>query len=237
MIHEGHRERLRNRFLIAASSFEDHELLELLLFYAVPRKNTNEIAHKLLERFGSLKGVLDAGIPALKSVDGMGDNAALFFRVIAETLFRYENHESKTVDAITSYAALGDYMRNLFVGTEDEISYILFFDMEQKLLSCKKLSQGFACGNIISNREIATEAVIQNAAGAILVHNHPKGSPNPSKEDLFATGKIKNLLESLGVSFIDHFIVAKGKCVPILSVEKAPLYNQNLDKGKNKAQR
>ena len=169
MLHEGHRERLKNRFLVSPSSFEEHELLELLLFYAIPRKNTNEVAHRLLQRFGSLKGVIDAGIPALKSIEGMGESSAIMFRAIAETLFRYERHEYKNLDGISSYIELGDYMRSLFVGTENEIAYMLFFDMEQKLLSCKKLSEGYACGSTVAYREIATEAVVQNAAGVILV--------------------------------------------------------------------
>ena len=158
----------------------------------------------------------------------MGESSAVFFRALAETLYRYKNNEGEPVDAVTSYVALGDYMRNLFVGTENERVYILFFDMQQKLLSCKMISEGYACGSFVSFRQIAIEAVAQNAAAAILVHNHPKGSAMPSGEDLLATTKVKGLLESLGVTFIDHFIVAKGRCMPVLSADKAPLYNQNI---------
>lgn len=226
MVHDGHRERLRNRFLASPSSFEDHELLELMLFYVVPRKNTNELAHALLERFGSLKCVLDAGIPALKSVKDMGDNSALFIRVIAEVLLRYERCDYETTDSFSSYALLGKYMRSLFVGTENEITYLILLDNANRLLSCKKIAEGYSCGNTISYREISVEAVLQNAAAAILVHNHPNGKPIPSGEDITATAKIKEILTALGVTFIDHFIVAKGKCMPILSCEKAPLYNQ-----------
>lgn len=226
MVHEGHRERLRNRFLASPSSFEDHELLELLLFYVVPRKNTNELAHALLDRFGSLRGVLDAGIPALKTVDDVGENTALYLRVISEALFRYSRCDYGADDQLSSYAELGRYMKSLFIGTENEMTYLLLFDMSKRMIACKKIAEGYSCGNVISYREIVQEAVSQNAAAAILVHNHPHGKPIPSSEDIKATGKISNLLEGLGITFMDHFIVAKGKCVPILSFEKADLYNQ-----------
>ncbi len=228
MIHDGHRERLRKRFATAPSSFEDHELLELLLFYVVPRKNTNEIAHALLKRFGSIRGVIDAGVLPLKSVPDMGENSALFFRVIAETLLRYQRSDFDNIglSSFDSYAELGKYLRSLFVGTENEITYVILFDNSRKLISCKKIAEGYSCGNVVSLREMATEALIQNTAAALLVHNHPHGKPIPSQEDIYATNCANTIFSSVGITFIDHFIVAGNKCMPILSSEKAKLYNQ-----------
>ncbi len=229
MIHDGHRERLRKRFATAPSSFEDHELLELLLFYVVPRKNTNELAHALLKRFGSIKGVIDAGVLSLKSVPDMGENSALFFRVIAETLLRYQtsDFDALSLSSFDTYAELGEYLRNLFVGTENEITYIILFDNAKNLISCKKIAEGYSCGNIISYREMALEALQQNTAAVLLVHNHPHGKPIPSQEDFIATNTANNIFSTFGITFIDHFIVAGDKCMPILSSEKAKLYNQS----------
>jgi DNA repair protein RadC len=117
-------------------------------------------------------------------------------------------------------------MKSLFVGTENEITYLILFDVANRLICCKKLAEGYSCGNVIYYRDVAKEVVTQNAAAALLVHNHPHGKPIPSSEDVEATGKINNMLKTLGVTFIDHFIVAKNRCVPILSYEKADLYNQ-----------
>ena len=144
--HAEHRKRLRARFLAAPESFEDHELLELLLFYSIPRINTNEIAHDLISRFGSLKGVVDASLSSLQTVKGVGENSALYLRAIAELLFRYERASCDVEAPLSSAASLGKYLRSLFVGTESEISYILLFDTAKRLLLCEKLSTGYSTG-------------------------------------------------------------------------------------------
>ena len=225
MVHDGHRERLRNRFLAAPSSFEDHELLELLLFYAVPRKNTNELAHKLLERFGSIKGVIDAGIPALKTIDAIGDNSAIFFRAMAEALLRYEKCDHKTTSIMSSYDTLSKYLKSLFVGTENEISYIILLDSSKNLITCEKIAEGYSCGNVMSTRQLIALALNNNAACAILVHNHPGGRAVPSREDFYSTNIIKSTLNNLGITLLEHFIVEGDECVPIINKDKTMLYN------------
>lgn len=228
MVHEGHRERLRKRFVTSPSSFEDHELLELLLFYVIPRKNTNEIAHSLLNRFGSIKGILDAEIISIQSVPDIGENSSIFLKVISEVLRRYEQHDFDAISLcpFDSYSELGKYLRSLFVGTEKETTYIILFDNSRKLISCKKVAEGFSCGNVVSFREMALEALIQNASSAMLVHNHPNGKPIPSSKDILATNSASSMFSTVGITFIDHFIIAANQCVPILSHEKAHLYNQ-----------
>lgn len=226
-IHDGHRQRLRKRFLASPSSFEDHELLELLLFYIYPRVNTNEIAHNLLNRFGSLKGVLDAGIPALTQVQQIGDNAALFFRVVSETLSRYKLEYPKSINAIDSHETLARYLCSLFAGTDNEVTYLLLFDSKNKLISCTNIGEGYSCGNVLSMRTITTLTMNSNAASAIVVHNHPNGKAIPSGEDLAATNNINTVMSLNGVKLIDHFIIAGNECTPILNPSKAPLYNQH----------
>ncbi len=224
--HSQHRERLRARFLSAGESFEDHELLELLLFYSIPRVNTNETAHELISRFGSLKGVLDASYSALRTVNGVGDNSALYLRAISELLLRYERSSCEVKNPLSSNYALGRYLCSLFVGTENEISYLLLFDNSKRLLLCEKLSEGYSSGNIIYMRQIVSLALNNNAAGAILAHNHPSGKPIPSGEDLAVSNQVRSMLERLGVQFIDHFIVAGNECRPIINYQKTMLFNE-----------
>lgn len=225
MVHEGHRERLRNRFIAAPDSFEDHELLELLLFYAIPRKNTNETAHILLERFGSIKGIIDAGLPALKSIDAIGDSSAVFFRAIAEALIRYERCECQNISPVESYASSSKFLKSLFVGTENEITYIILLDSSKNLITCEKIAEGYSCGNVMSMRELTTLALNNNAACAILAHNHPGGKAIPSGEDIYATNVIKTTLNTLGITLLEHFIVAENECVPIINKDKTRIYN------------
>lgn len=226
MTHNGHRERLRKRFIKAPHSFEDHELLELLLFYSMPRVNTNEIAHALLDRFGSLKGVIDAGIPSLMGVEKVGAQSALYIRVIAEVLYRYKIAVVECANPLESPAAFGDYLRSLFVGTENEMTYLLLFNNSKKLIKCAMLSEGYCSASTISMREMSSLAIDTNAAYAILAHNHPHGKAIPSGEDLATTNIVSTVMKYHGVELIDHFIVADDTCMPIINASKAKLYNQ-----------
>jgi len=225
--HDEHRKRLRARVLSAGESFEDHELLELLLFYAIPRVNTNEIAHELIKRFGSLKGVLDASYLSLRTVEGIGDNSALYLRAISELLLRYERSSNYTDNPLSSNYALGRYLCSLFVGTENEISYLLLFDNSKRLILCAKISEGYSSVNTVYLRKIITLALENNAAGVILAHNHPSGKALPSGEDIEVTSCLKGMYEKLGIQFIDHFIIANDECRPIINYKKTMLFNSN----------
>ena len=189
--HDGHRERLRNKFITSPDSLEDHELLELLLFYAIPRCNTNETAHDLIDRFGSLQGVLDANLSSLVGVKDVGNKTALYLRVVSEVLSRYERASHELSGQIDTYAELGDYLRSLFVGTENEQTFLLLFDNSKRLILCEKIGEGYSSGNVISMRDIAYLALSNNAAGVVLAHNHPNGRATPSGEDIMATNRLK----------------------------------------------
>ena len=218
--HDGHRKRLRSKFLSAPATLEDHELLELLLFYSIPRANTNEIAHRLLSRFGSIKGVVNAGLPALKEIDGIGENAALFLRAVSEYTARYERSKVELSAPLTSHEELGAYLRSLFVGYDNEVAFLLLFDSSMRLLLCEKVSEGYSAGNVLSTRTIASIALASNAPTAIIVHNHPGGKPIPSGDDIAITGHIRWFLNSLQIHLIDHFIVAGDECRAILEPQK-----------------
>ena len=217
MTHEGHRERLKKRFLNSPESFEDHELLELLLFYAIPRKNTNETAHKLLERFGSIKGILDANLEALSEVDGIGQNAAIYIKTIAMLVSKYEYVDTREDGILKNPETLHTFLKNLFIGTDNEISYVLMFDNSRRLITCEKIGEGFSMEHTLSLRKIASCALSTNASFAIMVHNHPNGRALPSGEDIQATNRIRIMLESMGVVLMDHFIIAENDCVSILN--------------------
>ena len=206
--HTGHRKRLRSKFLSAPATLEDHELLELLLFYSIPRANTNEIAHRLLSRFGSIKGVVNAGLPALKEIDGIGENAALFLRAVSEYTARYERSKVELSAPLTSHAELGAYLRSLFVGYDNEVAFLLLFDSSMRLLLCEKVSEGYSAGNVLSTRTIASIALASNAPTAILVHNHPGGKATPSVEDVETTRIVSDLLISADKRLVCHYIVA-----------------------------
>ena len=214
--HDGHRERLRNKFITSPDSLEDHELLELLLFYAIPRCNTNETAHDLIDRFGSLQGVLDANLSSLVGVKDVGNKTALYLRVVSEVLSRYERASHELSGQIDTYAELGDYLRSLFVGTENEQTFLLLFE---------KIGEGYSSGNVISMRDIAYLALSNNAAGVVLAHNHPNGRATPSGEDIMATNRLKSVLNSMDITLIDHFVIAGKDCVPIIHYDKSQLFN------------
>jgi DNA repair protein RadC len=226
MTHDKHRQRLRERFLNSPDSFEDHELLELILFYSIPRKNTNETAHRLIERFGSVRGILDASIDALVKVDDIGMNTALYIKAIAKLVSKYSISEQKSDGILKSPAALSTFLKNLFIGTQNEISYILLFDNSKRLITCEKIGEGFSMEHTLSLRKAVLSALTSNATSAILVHNHPNGKAFPSGDDIHATNKAKMLLESLGVVLMEHFIVADDECRPIINTQRADIFNE-----------
>lgn len=224
MTHDGHRKRLRTRFITSAESFEDHELLELILFYAIPRKNTNEIAHRLLLRFGSLKGVLDASAQALTDVEDIGESTAIYIKAISALVLKYHISEQKSEDLLKTPDALATFLKSLFIGTQNESSYILLFDNSKRLIICSKIGEGFSMEHTLSMRKAALTAITSNATSAILVHNHPNGRAFPSGDDIHATNKAKMILEALGITLMEHFIVANDECRPIINSHRAEIF-------------
>ena len=208
-IHSGHRKRLKERFLKSGfAGFEDHEVLELLLFYCIPRRDTNLIAHNLIERFGTFAQVLDAPISELKKVDGIGENAALFLSVLRQASGFYQINRNAKNKALTSTEAYGRYLVPYFSTQRREEVYLLCLDAKCMVLCCRKVGDGSINSTSISVRKIVEIALAANATSVVLAHNHPSGIAIPSAEDIATTKLVANALMMVDVVLNDHIIVA-----------------------------
>ncbi|MEA4942013.1 MAG: DNA repair protein RadC [Oscillibacter sp.] len=212
-IHDGHREKMRRRFLeTGLAGFADHEALEFLLFYAIPRRDTNALAHQLLERYGSLEMVLSAPVEDLQKVEGMGESAALLLRLVPMLTERSRRKEDAPV-ILNSTEKAGNYMLCRFDGKKNELVYELCLDRKGKLLASKLLTEGDVNGAELNIRKLVGNALLTNASAVILSHNHPSGVALPSGEDFATTDRVRTALESVGVQLVDHIIVADGDFV------------------------
>ena len=209
--HKGHRERLKLRFLESGlDSFTDVQALELLLFYAIPQKDTNPIAHALLERFGSLSQVLDAPVEDLKKVTGISDHAATLLRLATELARFYQVDTARRTEVLTSLDACGAYLVPRFFGRKVETVFLLCLDAKCKVLCCREIGEGSVNAASISVRKVVEAALSANATTVVLAHNHPSGVALPSADDVQTTRRIAAALSAVEVQLIDHIVVAEG---------------------------
>lgn len=211
-MHEKHRERMRQRFLKESlSSFEPHEVLELLLFYGIARKNTNDIAHELLKTFGSLSAVFNASYSELIKVKGVGDISATLITLIPQLSQRYLNDLKGSKPAITNSSDAGEYAVSLFHGVSYESFYVICLNKQRKIIFTELICKG-TLDEVSVYPRIIIEAVMRHKAhSVILAHNHPGGGLQPSANDINCTAKIVDVLEAMDVLVVDHIIVADGK--------------------------
>ena len=207
--HSGHRERLRARFREEGmGGFAPHEALELLLTFAIPRVNTNPIAHRLLDRFGSLDAVLEARPEEIEQVAGIGPSASTLIAMLLPLFRVYQQQKSLPRRKIGTYDELAAYCRSLFLGAGSEQFYLLALDAKLHLLSSRLLSSGNPAEVGVSPRRIVQELIQQNATGAVIAHNHPSGSARPSQEDVNLTQDLYVMLQGMGIRLYDHVIIA-----------------------------
>lgn len=208
-VHEGHRERMKQRLLEQGlDAFEDHNVLELLLFFAMPRKDTNPIAHELIDYFGSLDAVFEAPAEELMKVNGIGKNSAVLLKLIPEVCRRYSINKNRFDNILDSTSKAGDYLASRYMFERDEVVYVVCLDSKRRVICCKELFRGDVNTAEISVRKIAELALAKNASSIIISHNHTSGIALPSKEDEITTRRIKMALESMGITLADHIIVA-----------------------------
>ena len=208
-VHEGHRERLRKRFLEEGlDHFSDIQALELALFYCIPRKDTNPIAHALLDRFGSLAQVLEAPVEELKKVPGMGESSAAFLHLLTEFGRFYMVSRTTDMKILATLEQCAEYMLPIFYGRRLETVFLLCLDAKCKVLSCREIAEGDVTSTGISVRKVVETALGSNATSVVLAHNHPSGVAVPSGEDIQTSRKIAAALAAVDIHLIDHIVVA-----------------------------
>lgn len=213
--HDGHRQRLKTEFLARPDSFPDHKLLELLLFYANPRSDTNPLAHELMERFGSLAGVLDASPEELQKVKGVGEHATVLFKAAKELSGRYLTVRTQMDDIARNSRDYFSQLRYYFFGAQRELLYLLCMDGKHKVLGIRKLGEGNVNSVNITPRLLAEAALSLNAAAVVLAHNHVSGIALPSDEDIATTESLAPFLAKLGIELVDHVIFVDDDMVSL----------------------
>ncbi|MCE5188199.1 MAG: DNA repair protein RadC [Eubacteriales bacterium] len=210
-IHSGHRERIREQYQkTGAQSFLDHQFLELLLTYAIPRRDTNELAHALLERFGSLEGVVTAEIGQLLLVDGIGESAAVFLRMQGDLYRRLQlkkQEDARGNVRLSSPVAAARYAVSLLSLSTYETVIAVCLNAKKVVQSYETVQSGTLSEAQIYPRTVAEIALLRRAHGILLLHNHPSGDPTPSAEDVEATESVRAALQSVGVQLFDHLVV------------------------------
>lgn len=220
-LHKDHRQRVRARYLAdGISSMADHNIIELLLFYGIPYKDTNDIAHELTERFGDLNGVLDAPVEELMKVNGVGENTAILIKLTHDIAAAYSERKTFSKSPVTTEDRFSEYLKMKYAGETREISYMLFVDAHGRVMKCVKICEGSPESVTVDNRTIVEAAIRNNGNTVILAHNHPTGFAVPSTADIKSTADVIPLLKSINVTLIDHIIVADGDCFSMAKSKK-----------------
>ena len=208
--YHGHRERLRARFMEAGSeALADYEMLELVLFRAVPRRDVKPLAKGLLARFGSFAEVISAPTERLKEIDGLGEAAVTEFKIVQAAAQRLARGALAKRPVLASWSAVIDYVRAAQAFAEKEQFRILFLDKKNQLIADEVQQEGTVDHTPVYPREVVKRALELSATAVILVHNHPSGDPTPSQADIDMTRQIAGAAKPLGVALHDHIIVGK----------------------------
>lgn len=220
--HTGHRARLRARFLQAGlDGFEDHNALELLLFYAVPRRDTNELAHRLIQAFGSLSAVFDASAESLMRVGEISESTAALIKLVPAMYGKYaRSKQGHDTVYLRSVEDAGAYLLPLFAGKSRECVYAVCMNHKCKVLKTVLISEGTASQSVLDARRLLEAAVHTEASQMLLAHNHPEGVAAPSTADVEETVALYHLLESAEVRLNDHFIIAGNEYFSMASAPK-----------------
>ena len=213
-IHKGHRDRVKEKFLQNGfDGFADHELLEFLLFYCIPMKDTNELAHSLINEFGSISGVFEARPEEIQKRCKVSRHTAVFLSMVPQLTNYYLKSKWEAGVCLDSHETAGEYVKALFAGKTSEMFYLLCLNSRNQLILPVKISEGTINEAPVYVREAVAAAVRNNAVGVILAHNHPGGSIKPSESDREATGQIIKALETVNISVLDHIVTGGGKFI------------------------
>lgn len=216
-MHEGHRSRMRERFLQnGPEGFADHELLELFLYYSIPRADTNPVAHRLYEHFGSFRGILEAEPDELLSLEGIGPSSAMLLKLLPEMLRRYAKESLAPVKQYDTLSKIGMFFFPYFLGLDHERLYAMFLNNRMGLIDCVLISQGTVNTSEVSVRRVAEIAIQRRAASVVLAHNHPNGLAIPSSADVEVTDYVNRTCSDLGINLLEHLIIADNRFWPIM---------------------
>lgn len=207
--YEGHRERLRQRF--SKSGFEgmhDYEILELLLAYAIPRRDTKLVAKALIKEFKTIQKVLDAPVEKIKDVEGIGENAALFLKILRETISEYFKEIARDRKTFKALDELVSYLKAVIGGCKNEIVHVLYLNSRNELLNSENLEEGTVSEAVAFPRKVIESALKNNATSVILAHNHPGGLPEPSDNDNILTDAVNKALATVDISLQEHVIIS-----------------------------
>lgn len=214
-VHKGHRQRMKKKFLLnGMDAFEEHEALEMLLYYAVPRCDTNPLAHRLLDRFGSLSAIFDATVDMLTDA-GLSESTAALIKLIPEfsRLYLEDKHNNK--NKIVDFDNLPDYFVNKFIGRVEETTMLLLADAKGKEIFCGVIAKGSINSTDVPIRKVVDLSLRYNAKTAVIAHNHPSGVAIPSMGDLDTTKNLYDALSHINVLLADHIIVADGESISL----------------------
>lgn len=206
----GHRERLRKRFEKSGfNGFNDYEVLEFILTYSIPRKDTKALSKNLFDRFGSLKGILSADIEELKQIDGIGRQSVLFIKALNEFIkFYFEQQVEKNEIQFTSLEQIAAYLEGTIGNNKYEVVKVLYLNSQNKMLHTEIVSEGTVNESYLNTRKIVVTALKYDSTSVIVAHNHPSGVPEPSRYDDTITLKIAEALKVVDINLQDHIIIA-----------------------------
>jgi len=211
-VHEMHRDRVREKFISGGlDNFAEHEALEMLLFYCIPRKDTNALAHKMLREFGSLNNLLDADAREIARRCKITLRAAVLLSMIPPLSKIYEKSKFRAKPKFSSPREVGEYAVSLFRGETNECFYIICLDTQRKLIASELITRGQIDGATVYPRQMVEAAIKHHATFVIITHNHPSSRLDASEEDLRATEKIIRALHAIGIEVLDHIIVGGDK--------------------------
>ena len=204
----GHRQRIKDKYKKSGiDSWQDYEILELALSYAILRKDTKPIAKELIKRFKTLNGVLDADNKELGRVVGISDHTALFLKLLKDITILYLKKDLHKKDLLSSSEVVFDYLKGSLKGSVDEEFRSLFLNSRNQLIESETLQIGTVNKSVVYPRKIVERALHHHAVGVIIAHNHPAGTLEPSKEDCLVTKVIKDALKTVDIKLLDHIII------------------------------
>lgn len=212
-MHEGHRQRLTKRFLNEGfEGFEEHEILEYILYCAIPRVDTNIIAHRLIKAFGSLSGVLEASASDLEQVAGIGQKTASYLAMFPGVFRAYTQSKLGKRPVIKSIKDACDFAVSLLFGKPYEQFYVIWLNTQNRVIHQEKLSEGGISESPVYMNKVAAAALRHHAVKGVIAHNHPGGNVTPSKSDIQTTHDVMQALNVLGIDLVDHIIVSDHEC-------------------------